>query len=127
MPDPYTVAAWRFEQIAPLVDASLDEGARRAALRTRARTPVEWPGADERRRRGRAPKKQPIPKSTLYRWVAAYQSDGYLGLLPKGRSDRGKPRHAGTPATPSRSCTSSPGARSPSSSSTSSSSSTTTR
>ena len=96
MPDPYTLAAWRFEQIAPLVDASLDESARRAALRQRTRTAVEWPGAEERRRRGQAPINKRIPKSTLYRWLAAYRKDGYLGLLPKGREDRGKPRHAGT-------------------------------
>ena len=96
MPDPYTIAAWRFEQIAPLIDASLDAGARRAAVRERTRAAVEWPGAEERRRRGQAPRNKPIPKSTLYRWVAAYQRDGYLGLLPKGRGNRGKPRHAGT-------------------------------
>ena len=96
MPDPYTLAAWRFEQIAPFIDASLDEGARRAALRSRTRTPVEWPGAEARRRRGQAPIKKPIPKSTLYRWLAAYRKQGYRGLLPKARRDRGKPRHAGT-------------------------------
>ena len=96
MSDPYTLAAWRFEQIAPLIDASLDESARRAALRERTRTAVEWPGAEERRRRGQAPINKRIPKSTLYRWLAAYRKDGYLGLLPKGREDRGKPRHAGT-------------------------------
>ncbi len=96
MPDPYTLAAWRFEQIAPFIDASLDEGARRAALRSRTRTAVEWPGAEARRRRGLAPIKKPIPKSTLYRWLAAYRKAGYEGLLPKARRDRGKPRHAGT-------------------------------
>jgi hypothetical protein len=98
MPDPYTLAAWRFEQIAPLIDASLDESARRAALRQRTRTAVEWPGAEERRQGGQAPIKKRIPKSTLYRWLAAYRKDGYLGLLPKGREDRGKARHAGTAA-----------------------------
>ena len=96
MPDPYSLAAWRFEQIAPFIDASLDEGARRAALRERTRTAVEWPGAEQRRRRGQAPIKKPIPKSTLYRWLTAYRKEGYLGLLPKARRDRGKPRHAGT-------------------------------
>jgi len=96
MPDPYTLAAWRFEQIAPFIDASLDERARRAALRERTATAIEWPGAEQRRRRGQAPIHKPIPKSTLYRWLAAYRKEGYLGLLPKGRNDRGKPRHAGT-------------------------------
>jgi transposase InsO family protein len=96
MPDPYTLAAWRFEQIAPFIDASLDEAARRAALRERTRTAVEWPGAERRRRRGLAPINKPIPESTLYRWLAAYRKQGYAGLLPKGRGDRGRTRHAGT-------------------------------
>jgi transposase InsO family protein len=96
MPDPYTVAAWRYEQIAPLLDPSLDAGARRALLRERIRTPVPWPGAEDRRRRGLAPRTKPVPKSTLYRWLARYQRDGYLGLLPKARHNRGKPRHAST-------------------------------
>ena len=42
MPDPYEIATWRFEQIAPLVDASLDETQRRAAVRERTRKPVAW-------------------------------------------------------------------------------------
>ena len=70
MPDPYTIAAWRFEQIAPLIDASLDEGTRRALVRARTSTAVEWPGGEQRRRRGLAPRRKPIPKSTLYRWLA---------------------------------------------------------
>jgi len=96
MPDPYTLAAWRFEQIAPFIDPSLDARARRAALRERTRTAIEWPSGEQRRRRGLAPINKPIPKSTLYRWLAAYRKEGYLGLLPKGRRDRGKPRHAAT-------------------------------
>jgi len=89
MPDPYEIAAWRFEQIAPLVDASLDETQRRLALRERTRKPVQWP-------HGGRPK--PIPKSTLYRWLKAYRKHGYPGLLPKVRADRGAPRRAGTAA-----------------------------
>ena len=87
MPDPYEIAAWRFEQIAPLVDASLDETQRRLALRERTRKPVQWP-------HGGRPK--PIPKSTLYRWLKAYRAHGYPGLLPKVRADRGAPRRADT-------------------------------
>ena len=88
MPDPYEIAAWRFEQIAPLVDASLDEVQRRAAVRERTHKPVQWP-------HGGHPK--PIPKSTLYRWLKAYRKHGYPGLLPKVRADRGAPRRADTP------------------------------
>ena len=87
MPDPYEIAAWRFEQIAPLIDASLDERQRRAALRERTRHPVQWP---------HSARYEPIPKSTLYRWLKAYREHGYPGLLPKVRADRGAPRRAGT-------------------------------
>jgi len=58
MPDPYEIAAWRFEQIAPLVDASLDETQRRLGLRERTREPVAWPHGGRHK---------PIRKSTLYR------------------------------------------------------------
>jgi hypothetical protein len=88
MPDPYEIAAWRFEQIAPLVDASLDETQRRLALRERTHKPVQWPHGGRPR---------PIPKSTLYRWLKAYRKHGYPGLLPKVRADRGTPRRADTP------------------------------
>ena len=88
MPDPYEIAAWRFEQIAPLVDASLDATQRRVALRERTRKPVQWPHSGRHK---------PIPKSTLYRWLTAYRAHGYLGLLPKVRADRGAPRRADTP------------------------------
>jgi transposase InsO family protein len=92
MSDPYQIAAWRFEQIAPLIDASLSEAQRRAAWRRRTRTAVEWPGGEARRRRGCKPVKKPIPKSTLYRWIEAFREHGYVGLLPKPRADRGEPR-----------------------------------
>ncbi len=87
MPDPYEIAAWRFEQIAPLIDASLDETQRRVALRERLRKPVQWPHST---------RCKPIPKSTLYRWLNAFREQGYPGLLPKPRTDRGTPRLAGT-------------------------------
>jgi hypothetical protein len=88
MSDPYEIAAWRFEQIAPLVDASLDETQRRVAVRERTRKPVAWPHGGRPR---------PIPRSTLYRWLKAYRKHGYPGLLPKVRADRGAPRRADTP------------------------------
>jgi hypothetical protein len=89
MPDPYEIAAWRFEQIAPLIDASLDETQRRVALRERMRKPVQWPHSGRRK---------PIPKSSLYRWLKAYREHGYPGLLPRVRADRGASRRAGTAA-----------------------------
>ncbi len=98
MPDPYEIAAWRFEQIAPLIDSSLDAVARREAVRERLRTAVTWPGAEQRRQRGLTPIHKPIPKSTLYRWLIAYRKEGYPGLIPKPRGDRGVPRRADTEA-----------------------------
>ena len=96
MSDPYEIAAWRFEQIAPLIDASLSETQRRAAWRRRTRIAVQWPGGEARRGRGLKPINKPIPKSTLYRWIEAFRQDGYLGLLPKPRADRGEPRRKET-------------------------------
>ena len=75
MPNPYEIAARRFEQIAYLIDPSLDDAQRRAAWRERA--------AD-------------IGRSTLYRWLKAYREHGYTGLLPKPRNDRGCTRKAGS-------------------------------
>ena len=77
MPNPYEIAARRFEQIAFLIDSSLDAAQRRAAWRTRT---------------------DDTGRSTLFRWLKAYREHGYTGLLPKPRSDRGKTRKAGTAA-----------------------------
>lgn len=77
MPDPYEIAARRFEHIAFLIDPSLGDAQRQAAWEERSAS---------------------IGRSTLYRWLAAYRKDGYLGLLPKPRNDRGKSHHAGTAA-----------------------------
>jgi putative transposase len=77
MPHPYEIAAQRFEQIAFLIDPSLDAAQRRAAWRERF--------ADTSR-------------ATLYRWLKAYREHGYTGLLPKPRSDHGRTRKVGTAA-----------------------------
>jgi len=96
MPDPYEIATWRFEQIAPLVDPSLGQEERALALRHRGAQAVEWPGGEERGQRGERPVRKPIPKSTLYRWLEAYRREGYLGLVPKPRGDRGASRRPRT-------------------------------
>lgn len=77
MSNPYEIAARRFEHIAFLIDQSLNAAQRRAAFKERT--------ADT----GRA---------TLYRWLKAYRAGGYLALLPKPRSDRGRSRKAGSVA-----------------------------
>jgi transposase InsO family protein len=37
-------------------------------------------------------------RATLYRWLKSYREKGYLGLLPKARSDRNGARHPSTAA-----------------------------
>lgn len=82
MPNEYEIATWRYEQIAPLLDTSLDRAARRHAIRDRTKRAVVWPDG----------KKKCIGRSTLHRWLDAFRKEGYLSLLPKRRSDAGKPR-----------------------------------
>ena len=74
-PDPREIAAARFELIAPLLDPALGPAQKKARLR-------ELRGLTKR----------PIPRSTLYRWVALYRSRGIEGLRPKARKDRGHAR-----------------------------------
>ncbi len=95
MADKYEIAAWRFEQIAPFLDAAMDGATRREAIRERCRQPVLWPRSQAQERRGEEPKNKPIPRSTLRRWLNAYKKDGFAGLFPKRRQDQEKPRRAG--------------------------------
>ena len=76
MPDPDTIATWRFEQISPLLDPSLSRPDQRRYLRQRAREPVAWPGRSTPR---------PIPRATLLRWRARYRQEGLEGLRPRER------------------------------------------
>ncbi|MFQ5693564.1 MAG: DDE-type integrase/transposase/recombinase, partial [Nitrospinota bacterium] len=76
--DPYDAAVWRYEQIAPLIDRSLTQIQKTEHLRVLTELPVVWPSGEER----------PIGRSTVYRWIKAYQDGGLPGLLPKSRSDR---------------------------------------
>lgn len=92
MSNPYEIAAWRYEQIAPLVDPSLDRALLRAAVRERTSKAVEWPLSKRRAERGEPPIVKPIPRSTLLRWMCAWREKGYEGLLPKPREDRGAGR-----------------------------------
>ncbi len=78
MSDPYQIAAWRFEQIAPYLDTSIDLARRRRLMRQR--TAVTWLNG----------KKHRIPRSTLHRWTKAYRQHGVDGLLPKLRGDLGR-------------------------------------
>jgi transposase InsO family protein len=80
--DPYEIATWRYHQIAPLLDPTLTRAQRRRAIAERRRHATDWPNGSTKR----------IPKSTLYRWVKAYQQHGFPGLMPKLRCDRDRPR-----------------------------------
>ena len=97
MPNPYEIAAWRFEQIAFLIDPSLDQARRRAALRERTTKAVPRPW-HEANKHDKKVKGKPIARATLYRWLRIYREHGYTGLLPNPRNDRAKPRCASTPA-----------------------------
>ena len=88
MADAYEIAAWRFEQIAPLLDPSLCAVQRRAAMRERTTRAVTWPQSDAQERLGKRPKNKPIPRSTLFRWMRAFEKDGYVGLIPASRAPR---------------------------------------
>ena len=82
MSDPYKIATWRFDQIAPFLDSTLDRAARRRAMRERTRRAILWPDGSKKR----------IPKSTLHRWIEDYKADGLPGLMPQARGDQGKAR-----------------------------------
>lgn len=95
MADKYVIAAWRFEQIAPFLDSSLDLASRSKAMRERCSHRVIWPMSDAHERQGRPPKNKPIPRSTIYRWVKLFEKHGYKGLFPKRREDQGQARQPG--------------------------------
>ena len=92
MTNPYDIAAWRFEQIAPLVDHSLSQAQLRALIRMRTSSAIAWPQSKRRKERGDPPVVKPIPKSTLSRWLHAWRKHGYEGLLPVPRQQRTSPK-----------------------------------
>jgi transposase InsO family protein len=78
MRDPWEIATWRFEQISPLLDASLSRSEKRQYIREKSARPSRWP----RSKSGRAPRR-PIGRATLHRWLRLYEKEGLRGLLPK--------------------------------------------
>jgi putative transposase len=82
MSDPYKIATWRYEQIAPFLDSTLDRAARRRAMSERIATTTTWPDGTKKR----------IPKTTLHRWIEGYKAQGLPGLMPLIRGDQGKAR-----------------------------------
>ena len=63
--DPLREACWRFEQISSLLEPQLTASERRRMIEEMGRVCVVWPSGRE----------APIPKTTIYRWLNAYQKD----------------------------------------------------
>ena len=83
MSDPWKIATWRFEMISPVLDQSLSRAEKRRIMRQRTKCAVQWPDS---------PDERPIGRSTFLKWVKRYREQGFLGLMPKVRSDKGQPR-----------------------------------
>lgn len=77
--DPLREACWRFEQISPLLEPQLTAAERHRMIEEMERVCVRWPSGRE----------APIPRSTLYRWLAAYQNDPRVESLMRA-TRRGK-------------------------------------
>ncbi len=88
MADPWKIATWRWEQISPLIDPKLSRSERRALLKEASRRKIPWPSSRE----GEEPLVKPISRRTLKRWISRYKKSGLVGLLPKERSDKDRPR-----------------------------------
>ncbi len=69
--DPLREACWRFEQISPLLEPQLTASERRRMIEEMGRVCVVWPSGRE----------DPIPKSTIYRWLNAYRKEGRIESL----------------------------------------------
>jgi len=74
--NPLNVALWRFEQISLFLDKRLTPGERARMVDKASRIEVIWPNGDL----------GPVPRSTLYRWLQAYQQDPVIeSLQPKAK------------------------------------------
>ncbi len=69
--EPLRTACFRFEQISPFLDRRLTASERNRMLTAAARVEVIWPS-------GRV---APVNRSTLYRWLKAYQKDPRIEAL----------------------------------------------
>ena len=83
MSNSWEIATWRFEMISALLDPNLTEAQKRRIVRERTTRALQWPNS---------PQLRPIGKSTLFRWLKNYREKGFLGLMPKVRKDKGRPR-----------------------------------
>ena len=75
--DPIYVAVWRFHQISLFLDKRLTPGERTRMIDEASRIEVIWPNGDQ----------GPVAKSSLYRWLHAYQQNPVIeSLMPKDRT-----------------------------------------
>ena len=81
MRDPWTIATWRFEVIAPLVDPTRERGEKRRYRKEIVRKGIEGIEVKGGRRVRRM-----LSRATLARWVRAYQRHGLKGLVPQTRT-----------------------------------------
>ena len=79
-PSPKAIALWRFSVIETLLDKDLSRHQHSRLVIRISRTPVRWPDGSDCR----------PSQATLYRWVALYRSEGFDGLKPRPRCDRGQ-------------------------------------
>lgn len=77
------IALFRSQVIGALTHRLLDRGELKAALRELSQTPRRAPGSKLT---------QKYAPSTLERWYYSYRNGGLDGLMPRGRSDRGRAR-----------------------------------
>lgn len=81
--DPLTIALFRFQQISSLIDKRLTPGERSRMIDDASHVPVIWPNGDE----------GPVPRSTLYRWLAEFQKNPDIeSLKPRTRAPSTKPK-----------------------------------
>jgi transposase InsO family protein len=79
--NPLNVALWRFDQISLFLDKRLTPGERARMINQASRIEVIWPNGDL----------GPVPRSTIYRWLQAYQQNPVIeSLQPKAKVQKKK-------------------------------------
>ena len=81
---PSPVARWRYEVIEPILQCARASKERAQAIEETARVVRDHPGGRRRR----------LGKSTLRRWIDAYEREGMAGLRRKAPANRGQGRVA---------------------------------
>jgi len=80
-PSKKEVALWRYEQISDALGV-LSKRVRGELVSKICKVPVAWPSGESKK----------ITRSTVYRWISAYEANGLDGLKPRFRKDLNEPR-----------------------------------